>query len=39
MDLYSHWAPAMGNQAPAAIEDALREDIEVAGEGSEIGAT
>jgi hypothetical protein len=30
MDLYSHWAPAM--------EDALQEDIEVAREGSEIGA-
>jgi integrase len=26
MDLYSHWAPAMGDQAAAAIEDVLRED-------------
>jgi hypothetical protein len=28
----------MGNQTAAAMEDALQEDIEVAGEGSEIGA-
>lgn len=26
MDLYSHWAPAMGGQAAAAIEDVLRKD-------------
>jgi integrase len=26
MDLYSHWAPAMGDQAAAAIEDVLQED-------------
>jgi integrase len=38
MDLYSHWASAIGNQTAAAMEDALREHIEVAGEGSEIGA-
>ena len=37
-DLYSHLTPAMGNQTAAAMEDALQEDIEVAGEGSEIGA-
>jgi hypothetical protein len=28
----------MGNQTAAAMEHALQEDIEVAGEGSEIGA-
>jgi hypothetical protein len=28
----------MGNQTAAAMEDALQEDIEVACEGSEIGA-
>jgi hypothetical protein len=28
----------MGNQTAAAMEDALQEDIEVVGEGSEIGA-
>jgi hypothetical protein len=38
MDLYSHWAPAMGNQTTAAMGDALMEDIEVEGEGSEIDA-
>ena len=26
MDLYSHWAPAMGDQAAASMEEALRED-------------
>lgn len=26
MDLYSHWAPAMGDQAAAAMEDALQEE-------------
>lgn len=26
MDLYSHWAPAMGDQTAAAMEEALRED-------------
>lgn len=25
MDLYSHWAPAMGDQTAAAMEDALQE--------------
>ncbi len=25
MDLYSHWAPAMGDQAAAAMEDTLQE--------------
>jgi hypothetical protein len=27
----------MGDQSAAPMEDALKEDIEVAGEGSEIG--
>ncbi len=26
MDLYSHWAPAMGDQAAAAMEDVLQKD-------------
>lgn len=26
MDLYSHWAPAMGDQAASAMEDTLREE-------------
>jgi integrase len=26
MDLYSHWAPAMGDQTAAAMEDLLQED-------------
>ncbi len=26
MDLYSHWAPAMGDQTASAMEEALRED-------------
>jgi hypothetical protein len=26
MDLYSHWAPAMGDQTASAMEEALREN-------------
>jgi hypothetical protein len=37
MDLYTNWASAMGIQSAVAMEDILKEDIEVAGEGSEIG--
>jgi hypothetical protein len=37
MDLYTHWAPAIENHSAVAMEDILKEDIEVAGEGSEIG--
>ena len=29
MDLYSHWAPAMGDQAAATMEDVLQEAISV----------
>jgi hypothetical protein len=35
LHLYRHWASAMGNQCAAAMEDALREDIEVEDEGSD----
>jgi hypothetical protein len=38
MNLYSHWAPAMGHQGATVIEDAFGEDIEISGEGSEISA-
>jgi hypothetical protein len=38
MDLHSYWAPAMGSQTASMLEDALGEDIEVEGEGNEIGA-
>jgi len=38
MDLHSDWALAMGNQTASTLEDALGQDIEVEGEGNEIGA-
>lgn len=33
MDLYSHWAPAMGDQAAAAMEDVLQEKNRSEAEG------
>jgi len=33
MDLYSHWAPTMGDRAAAAMEDALREKDDPEAEG------
>ena len=35
MDLYSHWAPAMGDQAAAAMEDVLQKDRSKAEDDSD----
>lgn len=35
MDLYSHWAPAMGDQAAAAMEDVLQKDRSKAKDDSD----
>lgn len=36
MDLYSHWAPAMGDQAAAAMEDVLQSEESKAGDDSNV---
>jgi integrase len=35
MDLYSHWAPAMGDQVAAAMEDVLRSEDDKAESDSD----